>query len=65
MIPIHLKNSGLQGYRSSEIGSNLEQFWTQIVMVEIDKRTYLVYCKIFVFAISKNRSVPASQNLKE
>jgi len=26
MIPIHLKNSGLQGYRSSEIGSNLEQF---------------------------------------
>ena len=65
MIPRYLKNSCLQEYHSNEIGSDLEPFldsncagqdWLAHLPTELQE--------IFVFAILRNWSAPARQNLK-
>lgn len=65
MITRYLKNSCLQEYHSNEIGSDLEPFlesycagqdWLAHLPVELQE--------IFIFAILRNWSAPARQNLK-
>jgi hypothetical protein len=65
MIPIHSKNLCFQEYRPHEIGSDLEPFldsncagqdWLAHLPVELQE--------IFIFAILRNWSALARQNLK-
>ena len=65
MITRYLKNSCLQEYRPNEIDSDVEPFldsncagqdWLAHLPVELQE--------IFIFAIFRNWSAPARQNLK-